>query len=200
MGTILLFAILGTLISTIVVGYGLFGLARLGIVGLDATNPFECLTFGALISAVDPVATLSILGASHIGADPMLYALVFGESVLNDAVSIVLFNTLKTMQRQGGEQTLMHIILTFIGLSLGSVVIGIAVGLCASYAFKALQLRDPAYEFSMVVFFAYGAYCFAEVLELSGIMSLFFCGIIMAHFASHNISEVRMCFVQAFWG
>ena len=40
---------------------------------------------------MDPVATLSILGSKEINADPMLYSIVFGESVLNDAVSIVLF-------------------------------------------------------------------------------------------------------------
>ena len=45
-------------------------------------------TFGSLISAVDPVATLAIFHALHV--DPTLNMLVFGESVLNDAVSIVL--------------------------------------------------------------------------------------------------------------
>jgi sodium/hydrogen exchanger 8 len=49
------------------------------------------LMFGALISSVDPVATLSILGDENIRAHPLLYSLVFGESVLNDSVAIVLF-------------------------------------------------------------------------------------------------------------
>lgn len=44
--------------------------------------------FGSLISAVDPVATIAIFNALHI--DPVLNMLVFGESILNDAVSIVL--------------------------------------------------------------------------------------------------------------
>lgn len=48
----------------------------------------ESFAFGSLISAVDPVATLAIFHALDI--DPILYMLVFGESVLNDAVSIVL--------------------------------------------------------------------------------------------------------------
>jgi len=52
------------------------------------------LIFASLISAVDPVATLSILGDKNVNADQLLYSLVFGESVLNDAVSIVLFKTL----------------------------------------------------------------------------------------------------------
>lgn len=53
--------------------------------------PLASLLFGALISAVDPVATLSIIGNPELDCDPMLYSLVFGESVLNDAVAIVLF-------------------------------------------------------------------------------------------------------------
>ena len=51
-------------------------------------KPFESFAFGSLISAVDPVATLAIFHA--IDVDPVLYMLVFGESVLNDAVAIVL--------------------------------------------------------------------------------------------------------------
>ena len=48
----------------------------------------ESFAFGSLISAVDPVATLAIFNALQV--DPVLYMLVFGESILNDAVSIVL--------------------------------------------------------------------------------------------------------------
>ena len=52
---------------------------------MDAVQSF---TFGSLISAVDPVATLAIFSAMDV--DPILYMLVFGESILNDAVAIVL--------------------------------------------------------------------------------------------------------------
>ena len=51
------------------------------------------MLFGALISAVDPVATLAIIGNPELNCEPLLYSLVFGESVLNDAVSIVLFQS-----------------------------------------------------------------------------------------------------------
>ena len=60
------------------------------LVNLSPRLPLlDSLQFAALISAVDPVATLAIFHALHV--DPMLYMLVFGESVLNDAVSIVIF-------------------------------------------------------------------------------------------------------------
>ena len=52
-------------------------------------NGLYSFAFGSLISAVDPVATLAIFHALDV--DPTLNMLVFGESVLNDAVSIVMF-------------------------------------------------------------------------------------------------------------
>ena len=47
---------------------------------VESFGIMEALLFGSLISAVDPVATLSILGNPEIKCDPLLYNLVFGES------------------------------------------------------------------------------------------------------------------------
>ena len=58
----------------------------------EGFTPLEALIFGSLISATDPVTVLAIFGTQ--GADRDLYSLVFGESVLNDAVAIVLYQTL----------------------------------------------------------------------------------------------------------
>ena len=77
--------------STFVIGGIIYGFAIAGVIPLDASSPLQSFLFGALISAVDPVATLSIMGHPELQCDPLLYSLVFGESVLNDAVAIVLF-------------------------------------------------------------------------------------------------------------
>lgn len=47
----------------------------------------------------------------------------------------------------------------------------------------------PKYEITLLFLFAYGSYALAEVLGLSGIMSLFFCGIAMAHYNTVNLSK-----------
>lgn len=57
-----MFAVLGTLVSTFIIGYMTFWLGKIGAIPIDTKNPMEALIFGSLISAVDPVATLSIIG------------------------------------------------------------------------------------------------------------------------------------------
>jgi sodium/hydrogen exchanger-like protein 6/7 len=49
----------------------------------------ECLTFGSTLSATDPVTILAIFQQYKV--DPKLYTIIFGESLLNDAVSIVMY-------------------------------------------------------------------------------------------------------------
>ena len=53
----------------------------------------DSLHFGAMISATDPVTVLALFNDLHV--DVNLYALVFGESVLNDAVAMVMTRTLE---------------------------------------------------------------------------------------------------------
>ncbi|TYZ61199.1 hypothetical protein PybrP1_009891 [[Pythium] brassicae (nom. inval.)] len=191
--TILLFAVLGTMVSTFLIGFLTFYAGQLGWIQIDTSSPLEALLFGALISAVDPVATLSILGNPELNLDPLLYSLVFGESVLNDAVAIVLFNTFLKFEESGSEFTygaVASLLVEFAFISLGSVACGFSTGLGCSFMCKNTNIKGyPAYEITLLFLFAYGSYALAEVMKLSGIMSLFFCGITMAHYNSSNLSK-----------
>ena len=191
--TISLFAVAGTIVSTFIIGYLVYFVGLTGLVDIDTTSPMEALLFGSLISAVDPVATLSVMGNPKLNCDPLLYNLVFGESVLNDAVAIVLFNTFMTFYDSGADfttRTIPHVLLRFTGISLGSVLVGIIIGLICSYLCKHTHMsKYPEYEISMIFLFAYGSYSFSEAMKLSGIMSLFFCAVTLSHYNSHNLSS-----------
>jgi sodium/hydrogen exchanger-like protein 6/7 len=87
-GSICLFAMIGTLICGVGIGVLLWMFCSQGWVN-GSTDFIECMMFGALLSATDPVATLALF--QELNVDPQLYSLVFGESIINDAVSIVFF-------------------------------------------------------------------------------------------------------------
>lgn len=190
--TISLYAVFGTIISTFIIGYLVWAAGLLGLVDVDKSGPLEGLLFGSLISSIDPVATLSIIGNPKLNCDPLLYSLVFGESVLNDAVAIVLFKTFATFYESGEaftSSTIPAVMINFTGSSLGSVFVGVLIGLICSYVCKYTHMQKyPEYEVSMLFLFAYGCYAFAESCSLSGIMSLFFCGLTLSHYNTHNLS------------
>lgn len=91
LGTILWYAVLGTLWNVLGIGLSLYGLCQLGGWGLEEVGLLHFLLFGSLIAAVDPVAVLSVFEEIHV--NEQLYILVFGESLLNDAVTVVRVKT-----------------------------------------------------------------------------------------------------------
>jgi solute carrier family 9 (sodium/hydrogen exchanger), member 8 len=195
-GAITLYAMAGTMISTFIVGFGMFYSSKAGLFGphaIDTTNPMEALLFGALISAVDPVATLSIMGSPEMNCDPLLYSLVFGESVLNDAIAISLFKVFMKYYDPDGPNfsstEIPHALVNFCSVSLLSIMVGVGLGLAASYLYKHTSLSDyPNLETSLLFCFCYLCYATAEAMELSGIMALFFNGIVLSHYNSYNLS------------
>ncbi len=191
-GTISLFAVFGTIVSTFVVGWLCYVAAYKGLINVSYDDPLESFMFGALISAVDPVATLSIMGSEELNCDRLLYSLVFGESVMNDAVSIVLFHTFlrqHALHQEFTASTLFSTLLTFSFVTISSIAIGIVIGLSCSFLFKHSDIRlYPKFEISLLFLFAYGSYAFSESIQLSGIMAIFFNGLVLSHYNSYNLS------------
>ena len=150
-GSIFTYAVLGTIISTLVLSLSLYGLNLwLQLVDLDF---IETLLFGALLSPIDAVATISVL--TEMNVIPVLYSLVFGESVLNDAVAIALCSALAPYIGKVPEWiTLGQIVKDFVVIIFGSVGIGAVVGLVAAFVCALLL-----YLYHLLAFF----HCFMFV-------------------------------------
>ncbi|RQM22695.1 hypothetical protein B5M09_006015, partial [Aphanomyces astaci] len=186
LSSILLFAILGTFASSVVVGGLLY---FLGSMGLSLQMPLaECLAFGALISSTDPVSTLAVF--QQLNVDPKLFYIIFGESVLNDAISIVLFNTFSKFIGVNviHAHAISYAVLDFVGVCVGSIFVGVFFGCVSSLALKHLKHLTLMHEVSLFLLFAYMPFLVAEVLELSGIVSVLFAGMLMKHYTSNNLS------------
>ncbi|KAH3763807.1 sodium/hydrogen exchanger, Na+/H+ exchanger, antiporter [Pelomyxa schiedti] len=188
LGTILSFAVLGTLITGLVIGFGLYALKPL--VWKSGTL-FDCLVVGAVLSAIDTVATLAAL--RELKVDLMLHSIVFGESVLNDAVAITLFNTLSQFSdvSEVGWVNILKSVGEFLAVCVLSVLVGLAVGFICSFGMKKVKHYglSSAYETSVVLLCAYISYSVAQVLFLSGVVSLFVCGTLLSHYAFYSVSR-----------
>ncbi|EDW77633.1 uncharacterized protein Dwil_GK24457 [Drosophila willistoni] len=196
-GSILVFAIFGTTISALVIGSGIYllGLADVAF----RLNFSESFAFGSLISAVDPVATVAIFHALDV--DPILNMLVFGESILNDAISIVLTASITQSANANAEATTGEAVLsalkTFCMMFFASAGIGVIFALISALLLKHIDLRKhPSLEFAMMLMFTYAPYVLAEGIHLSGIMAILFCGIVMSHYTHFNLSTVTQITMQ----
>ncbi len=166
-GSILVFAIFGTTISALVIGAGIY---ILGLAEIAYKLSFvESFAFGSLISAVDPVATVAIFHALDI--DPVLNMLVFGESILNDAIAIVL--TTSILRSNSPDMSTSEAVLTginqFFTTFFASAGIGVLFALTSALLLKYVDLRkNPSLEFGMMLVFTYAPYALAEGIHLSG--------------------------------
>ncbi|KAL2188583.1 sodium/hydrogen exchanger [Thermothelomyces heterothallicus CBS 203.75] len=189
-GTILTFAFAGTFISAVGIGVLLWLYTAISLEGLDVSF-IDAISVGATLSATDPVTILAIFNTFKV--DPKLYTIIFGESILNDAVAIVIFESAQSAATKGGGigiWSALHGIWYFLSEFFGSLSIGALVGVLTALGLKYTYVRRyPNIESSLVVLIAYATYFFAQAIGMSGIVALLFCGITLKHYAYFNMSR-----------
>ena len=170
-GTILTFAFAGTFISAVVLGLILWVWTRIPLDGLSISF-VEAFAVGATLSATDPVTILAIFNLYKV--EPKLYTIIFGESILNDAIAIVLFETAQRYKEGGaaGNLTVLSFfeaIGVFLFVFFGSLLIGICVGIGTALALKyTLVRRFPKIESCLIILVAYASYFFSNGVQMSG--------------------------------
>lgn len=184
--------------------------------GLDITF-VDAISVGATLSATDPVTILAIFNVYKV--EPKLYTVIFGESILNDAIAIVLFETAQRYKPGSAAGSLTVISLfeaigVFLLVFFGSLLIGVIVGIVTALGLKYTHVRrEPKIESCLIVLIAYASYFFSTGVHMSGklshliglwrrsrhadiktfqtigIVSLLFCGITLKHYAYYNMSR-----------
>lgn len=123
--------------------------------------------------------------------------LVFGESILNDAISIVLTTTISKTPNANTGESIAYALHTFFTMFFASAGIGVVFALISALLLKHIDLRKhPSLEFGLMLVFTYAPYVLAEGIHLSGIMAILFCGIVMSHYTHFNLSTVTQITMQ----
>ncbi|XP_060520653.1 sodium/hydrogen exchanger 3 isoform X4 [Cylas formicarius] len=189
LGTILLFAVIGTIFNTLLIGASLWAVGLTGLFSCKSSL-LDMFLFGSLISAVDPVAVLAVF--EEIQVNEILYIVVFGESLLNDAVTVVLYNLFESYKEMGFENIIYTDALagltSFFVVAIGGTVIGVIWGFATALVTRftnEVRVIEPIFIFVM----AYLAYLNAEIFHMSGILAITFCGITMKNYVEANISH-----------
>jgi NhaP-type Na+/H+ or K+/H+ antiporter len=175
--TLLLLGVVGTWMTAAMVATGTSYVLKWLDMRSDLVR--SSLSLGAIFSASDSVAALQVLDQDR---SPMLFSLLFGEGVVNDAVSIVLLRAVQGIRKssQLNADTLSLIALNFGQLFVLSLLLGAAVGLFSAWFIKRTFVHHSTdREVAAVALLGFVAYQLAEGLHLSGIFSVFFCGIVM---------------------
>ncbi|XP_075399088.1 sodium/hydrogen exchanger 3 [Tenrec ecaudatus] len=190
LGTILLYAVIGTVWNAATTGLSLYGVFLSGLMGDLQIGLLDFLLFGSLIAAVDPVAVLAVFEEVHV--NEVLFIIVFGESLLNDAVTVVLYNVFESFVTLGGDKVTgvdcVKGIVSFFVVSLGGTLVGVLFAFLLSLVTrftKHVRIIEPGFVFVI----SYLSYLTSEMLSLSAILAITFCGICCQKYVKANISE-----------
>jgi len=171
---IFVLATAGVVLSTVLVGMGLYYTAPLLGPGL----PFiYCLLFGALIAPTDPIAVLGLLRKA--GVEKGLQTRITGESLFNDGTGVVLFLTLLGLISGAGEPSVPQALWLLVREVAGGLIFGIAAGAAGFYLLRSID--SYAVEILITLSMATAGYSAAEALHLSAPIAVVVMGLIVGN-------------------
>ncbi|ROI01339.1 sodium:proton antiporter [Chryseobacterium sp. G0240] len=191
---VVIFSTVGVVISTFVVGFGMFYF--LPFVGIQL--PFiYCLVFGALISPTDPVAVLSVLKQAKVSKS--LETKVAGESLFNDGMAVVVFTVV--MQLAIGKEVDLGI--ENIGLLLlheagGGLLLGVLLGWVTSRLMR--EVDDYIISVLVTLSVVMGGYLIARQMHISGPLTMVAAGLFMGNFnRNFKMKSITQDYLIKFW-
>lgn len=191
---VVIFSTAGVVISTFIVGFGMFYL--LPLVGLQM--PFiYCLVFGALISPTDPVAVLSVLKQANVSKS--LETKVAGESLFNDGMAVVVFTVV--LQLAVGKEVdlgIENIGLLLIKEAGGGLFLGVLLGWITSRLMR--EVDDYIISVLVTLSVVMGGYLIARQMHISGPLTMVAAGLFMGNFnVKFKMKSITQDYLIKFW-
>ena len=189
---ILMLAIVGMLVSVILVGIGIWWSLEIQII--------VALLFASLISATDPVAVVALF--KELGVSRRLGVLIEGESLLNDATAIVLFSILLTLLAEphfslmDGMQATGH----FFKVFFGGIAVGIVAGVLISELLVRLFHGNQSIPVVLSLVLAYSSFIIAEhELHVSGVMAVLSAAMVLNIAGLSRLSKRTIDIIHTTW-
>jgi CPA1 family monovalent cation:H+ antiporter len=188
-----LLALVGTLVSTLIVGLGLSW--ALPWAGIDLPLMY-CLLFGALISPTDPIAVMGILKSA--GAPKNLELVIAGESLFNDGVGVVIFALLLGMLASGTAPTAGSALALLAREAGGGILFGLVLGYVTYRLLKSVD--EYQVEVLLTLAAVTGGYALASHLHISGPLAMVVTGLIVGNQGrTLAMSDTTRRYVDMFW-
>lgn len=186
---ILVLAVIATLITTAVIGFALWPLARVPLV--------VCLLLGAVVATTDPAAVIAIF--RDVGAPARLTCLVEGEALLNDATAISLFVVLLGMIQTGREPDVVVGLTEFAVSFVGGGVVGLLAGQFLLWIIARLG-DDRLVVATLTLAFAYLSFIAADRLfHVSGVVAVLALSLTASAVGPSRIAPENWSFLAELW-
>ncbi|MDT0677517.1 cation:proton antiporter [Autumnicola musiva] len=192
---VLVFATVGVLVSTFLVGTLMYFVLML--TGLDVDYIY-CLLFGALISPTDPIAVLGIL--KKAGAAKNLEAKIVGESLFNDGVGVVVFLTIYQVAGSAeGSINAMSILELFSVEVVGGIILGLILGYITYLLMKSIDDYDIEVVITLATVML--GTVLAHHFHLSAPLAMVTAGLMVGNdtIRASTMSEITESYVDKFW-
>ncbi|MCC2668954.1 MAG: Na+ antiporter [Armatimonadetes bacterium] len=185
---IALFALGGTVLSTVVVG---------GLTAWLLRVPLPvALVFGAIISPTDPISVIALF--KRLGVGRRLALLVEGESLLNDGVAVVIFGVLVEAVSRNTPIDGLDSLRQFFTVVAGGAGVGFGIGLLMSRVTR--YFDDHLLEIMLTFIVAFGSYLAAEGVHVSGVIAVVTAGLVIGNYGMETgMSPGTRLAVSAYW-
>jgi CPA1 family monovalent cation:H+ antiporter len=199
-------SVVSLIVSALLIAFGLD--IVLTLVGFDI--PFILsLTFGAIISATDPVAVLALF--KEYGAPRRLSLIFEGESIFNDGTGVALFLVILAIAETGVYESsdILQGALSFTGMVFGGVIFGLIfggffaklIGYTRSSEFASITLTMVLAHTTFICaeLFSHHVTIFGEKFLISSIIATATASLLMGNYGKYKMPVHAAEFVEKYW-